>query len=579
MDSRVELRDWQRDSIARYMAKGSANYLQVATPGAGKTTFALETACRLKESGVVERLVIVVPTSHLRRQWRSSAQRMGLKISATFTNGDQMLAGDYDGMAVTYQAVAAFPTLYRIISSQKPTLVVFDEIHHAGDRKGWGEAVRDAFSEATRRLAISGTPFRTRGERIPFVRYDEEGRLVPDDTYNYDEALRDGICREIYFHTFEGEFEWEQVREGNRSAYAATFADDLDPNAESARLRTALSTEADWLPNVIREADRRLRSIRDHEFADAGGLIIAMDREHALRIAKLVKKHIGEAPLVAISENPEDDSENPSDIIRRFADGDEDATGVSYRDVPRWLVAVKMVSEGVDIPRLCVGVYATNVTAELAFRQAVGRYVRTLTDAPGVSAALFVPKDRRLVAHMERIREEVEVFVREEKDREGSDQDSGDRKRPTYEAIRAEAMADNILIGDEVYSREFIASVRQFQIEQGLESMALELALKFYRAAEKSVMARMGTIETTPVEHVVRQAERSLDEEKEAIKARINKAVGRLMRVTDVEHRSIHANANHLAGIRAQATAELEQLEEKLRILQQWEEEAMQHGR
>ena len=50
---------------------------------------------------------------------------------------------------------------------------------------------------------------------------------------------------------------------------------------------------------------------------------------------------------------------------RRFADG----------DAP-WIVAVRMVSEGVDIPRLRVGVYATNTVTELFFRQAVGRLVR-----------------------------------------------------------------------------------------------------------------------------------------------------------------------------------------------------------
>ena len=35
-----------------------------------------------------------------------------------------------------------------------------------------------------------------------------------------------------------------------------------------------------------------------------------------------------------------------------------------------------MVSEGVDVPRLRVGVYATTARTELFFRQVVGRFVR-----------------------------------------------------------------------------------------------------------------------------------------------------------------------------------------------------------
>lgn len=572
----VELRDWQRDSIAAYQARNQRDYLQVATPGAGKTTFSLSVAQMLMEAGRIQRIIVVVPTNHLRIQWRGAAKKFGLQLSATFSNKDYVVADDYDGIVVTYQSVASLPDLYRRHSASKPTLVIFDEIHHAGDKAGWGISIRAAFSEAERRLAITGTPFRSNAERIPFIRYDDRGELVPDNSYDYNAALNDGVCREVYFHTFEGEFEWQQIAPGEVTTYSATFADDLNASEESQRLRTALSTEADWLPNVIRDADRRLRSIRDNEFPDAAGLIIAIDREHALRIAKLVRKHIGEEPMIAISDNPESEDDNPSETIRRFAEGDPDLVDDVYRNIPRWLIAVKMVSEGVDIPRLCVGVYATNVTSEMFFRQAVGRFVRVIPEAPGVSAALFVPKDARLVAHMERIRKEVEVFVQEDEERERQEREASESTGvSTYEPIRADARPDNIMIGDEIFTPEYVADVRSFMRAEGMEGMSLELGLKFYRKAQNWFMAtKAGVIETTPVGNVAAKATRSLDEERDSLKRRITKAVGRFAHRSGIEHKDIHAELNRLTGAR-QPQATKEQLEERLRIVQQWEVEAM----
>jgi len=585
MSSASDLRKWQRFSVTKYIDKDSQDYLQVATPGAGKTTFALSIARSLLESRIVQRVIVVVPTKHLRVQWRNAAKdQFGIQLNATFGNAQQMIASDYDGIVVTYAAVTSFSELYRHLSTERSTLVIFDEIHHAGDAKGWGDAIHHAFDAARRRLAITGTPFRSKGERIPFLRYeaDPDGalNLHADDTYSYIDALRDGVCREVYFHTFEGEFEWEYVTNGKRVTYAKTFADELNPNEESQRLKTALSTETDWLPQVIRDADRRLQSIRENEFPDAAGLIIAMDRDHALRIASLVKKHIGEMPFVAMSDNPDNEIDNPSDIIQRFADGDSEVTGPSYRNIPRWLVAVKMVSEGVDIPRLCVGVYATNVVSELFFRQAVGRFVRVVQDAPGVSAVLFVPKDSRIVSHMERIREEVEVFVQEDLEEE---QERVDRERSSttgansYEAIRSTAMADSILIGDEVYSREYIADVQRFQVVNGMEGMALELALKFYRKAQEWWMSTGVTAPTTSVQEAVTAASRSLslDEEKQALKKRISKSVSRIAHATGFDHKDVHYRLNTETGAR-QPNATIDQLAERLRLVQEWEEEVRQ---
>ena len=79
-------------------------------------------------------------------------------------------------MAVTYAQVAAHPALHRQRTENRRTLVIFDEIHHAGDALSWGDAVKEAFDPARRRLALTGTPFRSDANPIPFVTYlDEPG--------------------------------------------------------------------------------------------------------------------------------------------------------------------------------------------------------------------------------------------------------------------------------------------------------------------------------------------------------------------------------------------------------------------
>jgi superfamily II DNA or RNA helicase len=126
------------------------------------------------------------------------------------------------------------------------------------------------------------------------------------------------------------------------------------------------------MPAVIAAADTRLRGLREH-VPDAGGMIIASDQTAARAYAELLRTITGEAPTVVLSDDP-----GSSERISTFAEG-----------TSAWLVAVRMVSEGVDVPRLAVGVYATSASTPLFFAQAIGRFVRSRR--PGETASIFLP--------------------------------------------------------------------------------------------------------------------------------------------------------------------------------------------
>ena len=161
------LRSWQRRALVRYLAAQPRDFLAVATPGSGKTAFALRIAGELLADGTVEQITVVVPTEHLKTQWALAAAGVGIALDPKFTNSSAQTSSEYHGVVVTYAQVASHPTRHRVRTENRRTLVVFDEIHHGGDAKSWGEAIREAFGDATRRLALTGTPFRSDDSRDP----------------------------------------------------------------------------------------------------------------------------------------------------------------------------------------------------------------------------------------------------------------------------------------------------------------------------------------------------------------------------------------------------------------------------
>ena len=372
-DGSGPLRGWQRRALVKYLSGEPRDFLAVATPGSGKTTFALRVAAELLGHRAVEQLTVVVPTEHLKVQWAQAAKRHGIALDPKFSNTNPQTSPEYHGVMVTYAQVAAHPTLHRVRTEQRKTLVIFDEIHHGGDAKTWGEAIREAFSDATRRLALTGTPFRSDDSPIPFVNYlpgnDGVMRSQADHTYGYAEALADGVVRPVVFLAYSGMARW---RDSAGDEHEARLGEPLSAEQTARAWRTALDPAGEWMPAVIAAADQRLRQKRAH-VPDAGGMIIASDRTAARAYATLLTRLTSETPTVVLSDDP-----GSSARISEFAAG-----------TSRWLGAVRMVSEGVDVPRLSVGIYATSASTPLFFAQAIGRFVRSRR--AGETASIFVP--------------------------------------------------------------------------------------------------------------------------------------------------------------------------------------------
>ena len=391
--AQTPLRPWQRRALNRYLMTRSDDFMVVATPGAGKTTFALRVARELLDAGTISQIVVIAPTDHLKVQWAQAAERVGIRIDPRFSGSSGRTSSDYAGIAATYAGVAGAPATFATRTRARDTLVILDEIHHAGDAKSWGGAIRTAFSHATRRLMLTGTPFRSDDTPIPFVTYETIAggmkKSVADFTYGYGDALADRVVRPVLFMSYSGEARWRTRAGDEMTMRLGEVA--LKEHTQRA-WRTALDPEGDWIPAVLKAAHGRLTQLREKSAPDAGGLVIASDQQDARAYAELLEHMTGVRPALVLS----DESGSSAQIAQFTRTRDE------------WIVAVRMVSEGVDIPRLGVLVYATNTSTPMFFAQAVGRVIRAR--ASGESATVFlpsIPRLRALASDMEATRDHI----------------------------------------------------------------------------------------------------------------------------------------------------------------------------
>jgi superfamily II DNA or RNA helicase len=344
---------------------------------------------------LVERVVVVVPRSHLKRQVaRTFSEAGGIQLDATFDSSAGKVTSDFDGVAITYQQVAYNPEVFARLMAVR-ALVIFDEIHHCGENAAWSNAMHRAFDEATYRLGMSGTPFRSDRRAIPFVRY-ENHLCVPDINYDYARALREGVCRPIAFPLLSGSAEWVSRDGSHRNV---RFDEAIEKQYEAERLRTAFSQRG-WLGAALQKAHGLLQSVRRTEDRGAGGLVLALDQDHAREVGRLMEEVLGVRPSVVISDDDKSD-----EYIARFRESRTE-----------WMVAVHKVSEGIDIPRLRVLVWASACATQLYFLQAVGRIVRMQPELTSQQRAyMLLPDVARMKPLVDSVREQVLSFVKERK--------------------------------------------------------------------------------------------------------------------------------------------------------------------
>lgn len=524
---------WQDEFVEHYRLTPQRDYLLAALPGSGKTRAAIRVAREFLDTFTAGKIVIIVPSRHLRRQWRKAAACNGTQLATKDFSGSLI---DFDGVVTTYDAVNASRQLYKRLCNKHPCLVIFDEIHHAAERKAWGEAIGFAFESAERRLHLSGTPFKSDGQKIAFLQVNSDGKYQCDFTYDYPTALRDGILRTACFHRYSGEVSVSV----NDQLFTWHTDDDLSDSDAARRLRGLLRSRS-FTHQMLVEAKQELDLLRIDK-PDAGGLVACIDIDHAKIVAAILAEIEGRQVDIATS-----DDENASDVIDKFANSSR-----------KWLVSVKMVSEGVDIPREMVLVFLTNITTELFFRQIVARVLRNQNTEFDSEAHVFMPDVEPLTDYAASIEQFQDQIIGEEDD---DPTNTGSTPR--------QPKAFNVLDASPAEFAGLTARGQEHDLPSAAQIKALaeqfhtppSAVAAIWKMASNS-QSQTSSTKSTPTED--REAER------DRLRTACNKRANQIAKATVVEPREVHIKYLQTVDGTRQPEMSIAQLNAKLEWLTKW---------
>ncbi len=415
------LRPWQAEAIKKAKSwlideAKDKHFLINAAPGAGKTIAACSIAKELVAAGHIDRVIVIAPRVEVVRQWAKDFKLVTGRFMGKVTGGDDDKI-DYD-VCATWAAVQGLQDAFQAVCRSSRVMVICDEHHHAAVEAAWGSGAGSAFAEAKYVIVLTGTPIRSDGKKSVWLAYDDVGAIDhPEEgtyTLTYGEAVDLSYCRPATFHRHEGKFtidleDGEQVvvtsKQPAKLSPALARLPALQRSLDFYRLACAPQYAADrttprtdgYQGTMVDWATNKLNDLR-HRMPNAGGLVIAPSIEMAEYMVDLIEKMEGERPTLVHSQLP-----NVENRIESFR----------YTD-KRWIVSVAMISEGVDIARLRVLIYLPNALTELAFRQAIGRVVRTNGPDDDTRAYVIMPSFNTLEAYARRIEEEMSPHARQD---------------------------------------------------------------------------------------------------------------------------------------------------------------------
>jgi superfamily II DNA or RNA helicase len=412
----IKLRPWQAEATKKAIdwlvqTKADKHFLINAAPGAGKTIAACAIAAELFQMNEIDRVIVIAPRSEVVNQWAKDFQITNHKVMAKVTGID----GDVSSMGIdvcaTWAAIQGLQHAFQDVCQNNRTLIICDEHHHAAVEAAWGDSADSAFVQAKFVLVLTGTPIRSDGAQSVWMAYHDSGAInhPVDGTYTltYGQAVDLGYCRPITFHRHDGRFTVD-LNSGESTQITGSDKPELTkslkkiPGLQRALDFYKLACTPQFQPGtkipllsgyqatMLEAAMIKLDDLR-HRMPKAGGLVIAPTIEMAKYFVQLITIMEGDAPMLVHSQLPNADGK-----IAAFRNSDK-----------KWLVSVAMVSEGVDIPRLRVLVYLPSARTELAFRQAVGRVVRTTAPDDDTRAYVVMPTLETFEVYARRVEEEI----------------------------------------------------------------------------------------------------------------------------------------------------------------------------
>jgi hypothetical protein len=239
------------------------------------------------------------------------------------------------------------------------------------------------------------------------------------------------------------------------------------------------------------------------------------------------------------------------------------------------MVAVRMVSEGVDVPRLAVGVYATSASTPLFFAQAVGRFVRSRR--PGETASVFVPSVPVLLglaSELEAQRDHVlgkphradEQWDDELLARAQRQEDEPGEDEKSFTSLGAQAELDQLIYE----GTSFSADEEDYLGLPGLLEPEQVRTLLNQRQKEWMTRSQKGEQPPAVPPPPAERPQLTVREQLNKLRKELNTLVAMHHHRTNKPHGVIHSELRKACGGPPTAMANIEQLEERIATVRSW---------
>jgi superfamily II DNA or RNA helicase len=536
-------REWQIEATKKFYEEIKFNnvFLLHAGVGSGKTLWASSIIKYYIDRGYD--VVIFSPKDAIKIDWALECKKFGIELDIKLVP-QYTWKPTFDGVSLCYQVLKNNTNSLKEQITNK-TIVVLDEHHHASDSGSWGMELENICENAGVILCLTGTPFRSDNNKIPFVKYlktksnDIDGwEIATDYSYTYAQSVKDRICCPTSFRPID-------VIINGESKILIGEEDKKYLN----QIINASNGNSNFIDVAFNQANKELNGIRNTYYPEAKGLIIANTIEDAKCIYDKLKKQNISCSIIT------SDADSTTETINEFRTNNK-----------HWVVTVQMVSEGVNIPQIRVILYLNNITTRTYFEQVMGRGVRNCkTYKNAIDHCYFYYPNFSLFTEVaETLEAGYKHFVIEENERTG-----GGCYPPTGGGItepKPPTLFDEINGGDfGIINNGYHANEQEKEILIFLKEKNYPMASVYENMIARNIPKNNDSVKN----EIILTEEKPKYQKIDSIKKLIHKRVGYAIRLGVYDEYGIaHYNYNEAANIKDHKTCnDLRLLTKKLNLI------------
>jgi superfamily II DNA or RNA helicase len=397
-------REWQikcheRERESRETGASKVFFLE-ACPGAGKSAMAAMIAKEWLQLGFVDHVVVIAPWRPVVASITEACSKMELTTSRSIFAGTSGYTAppSWEVSVTTTSAGCSAKTVEALRQwSDRHGLnyaVIIDEIHHNSESGAWGQYADLLGEKAKRIVVMSGTPFRADGMPITFLQYHNDEPSC-DYRLGYTDGVREGYVRDVTTRWIRGSA--TVVDRGNGKTVEKPYSELT--KAEVSQIQDELfDSRGELVRSTVEAVHSDLMRIRQsHQYSDAAALFVCRpgstsgeSDKRVFQVAETIRRLTNIEPVVVTHKDQDAEGK-----IRMFRDSDRP-----------YIVAVNMISEGCDIPRLLSVGLLRLISSPMLVRQIVGRVIRRRGTWDEIAANVYSPFLAPMAAELERLYEE-----------------------------------------------------------------------------------------------------------------------------------------------------------------------------